>query len=79
MVHGVRKSTKGLKPDSSLMPVMAGVESCSATEPKQILRVAYPTYAGPQACSAQDDTKIGKAKMARLKPSPFKAALFRIS
>jgi hypothetical protein len=79
MLHGVQKSTQWLKPDSSLMPVMAGVKSCSATEQKQILRVAYPTYVGPQACSAQDDTKIGNAEIAGLKPCLFKAALFRIS
>ncbi len=53
--------------------------SCPDAKQKQVLRSAYPNFVGAPSCSAQDDTKIGKAKMAGLKPCPFKAALFRIS
>ena len=78
MMVGVRKLTQGLKPGFLCLDFSARLKSCPDTRQKQVLRVAYPNFVGAPSCSAQDDTEIVKASVARLKPCPFKAALFRI-
>ena len=61
-----------------MLAIAARLNARRHGEQKQVLRSAYPNVVGAPSCSAQDDTKINKAKVASLKPCPFKAALFRI-
>jgi hypothetical protein len=84
MILGEQKLTQGRKLDflcagfSAVRAKALACQSCPDTEEKQVLRSAYPNFVGAPSCSAQDDTEIVKASVARLKPCPFKAVLFRI-
>ena len=53
-----------------MLAIWARQLACSHGEQERVLRSAYPNCVGAPDFSAQDDKRIGKAKMARLKSGP---------